>query len=105
ADLAELNDFTNTQHNSITSACWRTSFQIINRANAVTNNVPDIQMDKSLRASIIGEAQFLRALAYFNLVRMYGKVPLITKETKSFNDIKTPRAPVDSIYRPTIIHL
>jgi len=102
AERVALNDFTYTQLNSITSAWWRTSFQIINRANAVTNNVPDIQMDKSLRASIIGEAQFLRALAYFNLVRMYGKVPLITKETKSFNDIKKPRAPVDSIYAQII---
>src|SRR5699024_3985755 len=98
AERVALNDFTYTQLNSITSAWWRTSFQIINRANAVTNNVPEIQMDESLRASIVGEAQFLRALAYFNLVRMYGKVPLITKETKSFDDIKKPRAPVDSIY-------
>lgn len=102
AERVALDDYSYTALNTITSAWWKTSFQIINRANAVTNNVPDIQMDETLRASIVGEAQFLRALAYFNLVRMYGKVPVITQETESFADIKEPRAPVDSVYAQII---
>ena len=103
AERVALDSYENTPLNTITSDFWRTSFQIINRANAVTNNVPDIQnMDPKLRKSIVGEAQFLRALAYFNLVRMYGQVPLITKETESFDDINKPRASVDSVYAQII---
>src|SRR5699024_10469025 len=93
-----LNNYSYTQLNSITSGWWKVSYQIINRANAVTDNVPDIDMDDSLRASIIGEAQFLRALAYFNLVRMFGEVPIVTEETESFDEIDKPRASVDSVY-------
>ena len=103
AQRVALNTYENTPLNTITSDFWKTSFQIINRANAVTNNVPDIKnMDAKLRKSIVGEAQFLRALAYFNLVRMYGKVPLITQETESFDDINKPRASTDSIYTQII---
>ncbi|SHF19329.1 Starch-binding associating with outer membrane [Fodinibius roseus] len=98
ASRAALNQYEVTALNPITSAWWRASFQIINRANAVTDNVPDIDMDSELRASIVGEARFLRALTYFNLVRMFGKVPIITRETKSFEELNKPRAPVDSVY-------
>src|SRR5207248_10798372 len=40
-------------------------------------NVPAIHMDATLRPRIIGEAKFIRALLYFNLVNLYGNVPLI----------------------------
>ncbi|MCW9708708.1 RagB/SusD family nutrient uptake outer membrane protein [Fodinibius salsisoli] len=102
AERVALDDYSYTELNTITSTWWKTSFQIINRANAVTDNVPGIQMDESMRAGIVGEAKFLRALAYFNLVRMYGKVPVITQETESFEDIKKPRASKDSIYAQII---
>lgn len=102
AERVAIDDFSVTELNAITSAWWRTSFQIINRANAVTSNVPDIEMNPEVRASIVGEARFLRALAYFNLVRMYGEVPVITRETESFEDINQPRAPVDSVYAQII---
>lgn len=98
AERVAIDEFNNTELNTITSAWWRASFQIINRANAVTENVPGIDMNPTLRESIVGEAKFLRALAYFNLVRMYGAVPILTQETESFDDIDKPRAPVDSVY-------
>jgi len=102
AERVAINEYAVTELNSITSAWWRASFQIINRANAVTDNVPDINMNPELRSSILGEARFMRALAYFNLVRMYGEVPVITRETENFEDINQPRAPVDSVYAQII---
>ncbi|MBD2755998.1 RagB/SusD family nutrient uptake outer membrane protein [Spirosoma validum] len=55
----------------------------INRANAVLKYVSGIQMDETRRNQILGEARFLRALHYFNLVRMYGGVPLRLEPTES----------------------
>ncbi|MFD1139818.1 RagB/SusD family nutrient uptake outer membrane protein [Larkinella insperata] len=55
----------------------------INRANAVLNYVPNIQMDTVRRNQILAEASFLRALHYFNLVRLYGGVPLRLTPTES----------------------
>src|SRR3979411_3023675 len=51
----------------------------IYRANQVTEFVPAIAMDATLRDRIVVEAKFLRALMYFNLVNLYGGVPVITK--------------------------
>ena len=45
----------------------------IRDANNVIANVPEIEMDEELKNRIIGEAKFLRALHYFNLVRCFGK--------------------------------
>ena len=55
----------------------------INRTNAVLFYVPNIAMDTVRRNQILGEAYFLRALHYFNLVRLYGGVPLRLQPTES----------------------
>ena len=38
-------------------------------------------MDENLKKRVVGETKFLRALMYFNLVRVFGDVPLVLKET------------------------
>lgn len=52
---------------------WRGVF----RANQVLANVPGISMDETLKNRILGEAKFLRALYYYNLVTIWGNIPLI----------------------------
>ncbi|WP_210463197.1 MULTISPECIES: RagB/SusD family nutrient uptake outer membrane protein [Rufibacter] len=58
---------------------WRDSYIGVNRANQVINNVPNIEMDETLKQRYIGEAKFLRGMFYFHLATIYGNVPLITK--------------------------
>jgi starch-binding outer membrane protein, SusD/RagB family len=84
-------------HNYIYQA-WIWAYAAINRANAVVNHVPGIQMDTALRSRIVGEAKFLRALHYFNLVRLFGGVPLYTKETTSLDSLQKPRATAAEVY-------
>src|SRR3954467_410174 len=57
---------------------WQHTYWTIARANQVIANVPNITMDVALRDRIVGEAKFIRALMYFNLVTLFGNVPLIT---------------------------
>jgi hypothetical protein len=56
---------------------------------------------------IIGETKFIRAWAYFQLVQLWGEVPLVTKPTYNFrtDDIHPKRAKVDSIYNQIITDL
>jgi hypothetical protein len=54
-------------------------------------------MDESLKAQYEGEARFLRALGYFNLVRLFGGVPLRTEPTKG-GEADLPRASEDEVY-------
>ncbi|GAB3800768.1 RagB/SusD family nutrient uptake outer membrane protein [Spirosoma humi] len=70
----------------------------INRSNTVIGRLPGIPMDESLKKRYIAEAKFLRALHYFNLVRLYGDVPIVTTETTSLEGLAVPRDPVDKVY-------
>jgi len=70
----------------------------INRANIVMARVPGIPMDEALKKRYVAEAKCLRAIHYFNLVRLYGDVPLVTKETTSLEGLAVPRDPVAKIY-------
>ncbi len=87
---------------------WTGFYDAINRCNTVLKYVPGIidpKLDVGNRREIIqGEASFLRAFAYFNLVRIFGEVPLTITPTES-TDPKTInlfRAPVDEVYAQII---
>jgi hypothetical protein len=77
----------------------------INRANLVVARVPAIGMDPARRAALVGEAKFVRALNYLNLVRYWGAVPLRLEPSEGFEQLAAPRAPVDSVYRQIVADL
>jgi starch-binding outer membrane protein, SusD/RagB family len=82
-DLANFNRFQLSDYNfDVNRDIWSQNYELIGRANLVIANVPGIQMDATLRDRIVGEAKFLRALAYFNLVTLYDNVPLVTAPPK-----------------------
>ena len=65
---------------------WQNSYKLISRANDVIANVPKINMDVPTRNNIVGNAYFLRAMAYFDLVRSFGDVPLLLHPITSPGD-------------------
>jgi len=70
--------------NSTIAGAWTAIYRTINRANNIIAKVPtvtDPQLTEALKNQIVGEAHFIRALAYFDLARTWGGVPLITKPT------------------------
>ena len=58
---------------------WNDNYIGINRANQVIDNVPNIQMDATLKAQYLGEAKFMRGMFYYHLVTLWGNVPLVLK--------------------------
>ena len=56
---------------------WKDIYVGIFRANQVLDNVPAIAMDEALKSRVLGEAKFLRGLFYYNLVSLWGNVPLM----------------------------
>lgn len=79
---------------------WNGLYRIIAQANQVIEKVPPITpMPDAQKKKILGEAKFLRASAYFNLVRLWGDVPLITKpQTATSEDFLPTRATQESVY-------
>lgn len=84
--------------NPLISANWRGWYRVIHRANLVLENAEKATEDISeqLRNRVLGEARFLRALAYFELVSLWGGVPLMTSSATSPNGV--PRASEDEVY-------
>lgn len=75
-DISAIDDFSATADNGMLATFWQATYETISRANNGIAYIPDISMDETLKARLIGEAKFLRAFSYFNLANVYGKVPL-----------------------------
>lgn len=84
------------------SSWWNTLYEGVKRANVVLENVPLISMDQDLQNRYVAEARFLRALFYFDLVRAWGDVPLVTSV---LIPLDRPRTPKDQIYELIITDL
>lgn len=84
------------------SGIYSGSYRLIERANQVIANVPKCDMLPALKKRVIGEASFLRALSYFNLVRVYGGVPLKVSPTADFSKTSFPRAQASEVYSQII---
>lgn len=79
-DMSNFSKFTQSDYNFEPSReVFQHHYQAIFRANQVADRVPDISMDANLKNRIVGEAKFIRGLLYFNLVNLYGSVPLVVK--------------------------
>jgi hypothetical protein len=80
---------------------WNRLYRIIANANLALDKIPGINpMDEGLRKRKMGEAQFLRAWAYFYAVRLWGDIPLITKpQTATSEDFFPSRTPQEEVYK------
>lgn len=96
---------------------WAYLYSTIGKANTVINNVmavTDPELTNERKKEIIGEASFIRAFMYFELVRLWGEVPLQLTEVKSISAsnldeiyplLFPARAPVSEVYSQIISDL
>jgi len=76
-EAAQFESYDIRSTNGIVLDYYRSMYNVIYRANTVLENI-DVASDAN-RAQFEGEARFVRAYAYFNLVRLYGAVPLVDR--------------------------
>lgn len=79
-DMDQLATFTYGPQNATLLDIWQKHYKTITIANIAIARIPKINMDTALRSRLVNEARFLRGLLYFNLVRMFGSVPLVLGE-------------------------
>ncbi|PVD50256.1 RagB/SusD family nutrient uptake outer membrane protein [Terrimonas sp.] len=91
----QLATFTYTSQNSALEEIWAMHYKTITIANIAIARIPGIAMNESLKNRLVGEAKFLRALMYFNMVRMFGSIPLLVEEN---NPLTPPPASAETIY-------
>lgn len=98
-------DFTNFaingNHSTLTQA-WESLYSVIGQANSVINVLPDAagpEVPQSAVSNAVGEARFIRGVAYFYLVRIFGSVPIIADNNDYVLEPVVPRNTVSDIYR------
>ncbi|KQT18424.1 hypothetical protein ASG31_06790 [Chryseobacterium sp. Leaf404] len=91
------NNFSYTASDGGVEGYWIGQWQFVNRCNQVITNVPGINMDESLKSRLIAEAKMLRAYFYFNLVRIYGGVPIFNG-LPSDGNYNIPRNSISEVY-------
>ncbi len=78
---------------------WVNSYSVIARCNTILERIEPFDMNPDLKKQYQGEARFTRALIYFNLVQLFGDVPLVLKSIESEEEAYTfLRVPVQDVY-------
>lgn len=96
---AQLLNGTHDPANSLLLSVWTGWYRLIHQANQVIENVSIAEdpVTEEMKTRVIGEAKFLRGWAYFDLVVLFGGVPLMDEYAKGPGEDK-PRASVDEVY-------
>jgi hypothetical protein len=89
-------------NNGVVNNIWKGHYQAIARANQALTQIQNAQFDAAAKNRLIGEARFLRAYFYFNLVRIFGGVPLLNR-VPAASEANSPefqtRATTEAIYQ------
>ena len=84
---------------------WKAAYKVINRTNTVLGRIDGIEINTELANRYKLECKFIRALMYFNLVRVYGDVPLVLKEISISESYDILREPKENVYNQIIADL
>lgn len=105
ASQKQLDNFSYTADQGDIQHTWSEMYDAINRANIVIGRLPSIEMDENLKQQFLAEASFLRGLEYFYGVRLWGELPLMTKEVTSVSEADVERSSVADVYNLIISDL
>lgn len=99
ADINAINDFSAKSDNGVLNTYWKSAYETISRANNAIANIPAMTIiDQSMKDRLVGEAAFLRAYSYFNLINIFGKVPLKLQAQTNTSSIFVGLSEVSAIY-------
>jgi len=98
ADINAINDFSAAADNGVLNVFWKSTYETIARANNAITYIAPMTIDATLKSRLVGEAKYLRAYSYFNLVNIFGKVPLKLEPQLTSATINVPLSEVAAIY-------
>ncbi|OAV76001.1 SusD family protein [Bacteroidales bacterium Barb7] len=102
AQIWALDGYTHGPVNDRIQVLYQSLYQTISNANVAVDNIADIDFNQQKKERLIGEARFVRALLYFNLVRLFGGVPLELHQVSDLNNVSLAKSSVEDIYKQII---
>lgn len=94
----ELNTFVISATNPMLQSIWERNYIGIYRANLVMEKLQEVNLDDAFEARAVAECKFLRAYFYFEQVKYFENIPLITSTIKSPSEFAQPQAEPKAVY-------
>ncbi len=98
----EIDMFVSGSENPVSADRYYANFDIVARTNQVLAEIDNVTLDQEVYNNLKGQVLFLRALAYFDLVRYYGGVPLHLEPATDLASASLPRSSAESVYQQII---
>lgn len=105
AYIFALKNYTHGPVNDRIDVMYTAVYKTIANANVAIDKIADIPMDDAKKNKLIAEAKFVRALLYFNLVRLFGDIPLVVNQVTSLENVNIPRTETSKVYEQIIADL
>ena len=100
ADQAAMyDDFQYNASNGLIKAYWSQNYAVIYQCNDVIETIEKGNLTEENDLRNKGEALFFRAYCYFNLVRAFGEVPLVTFKVNDASEANVPKTTAEEIYK------
>jgi len=97
-DAISLFSFYQLTPDNMPRGFWSNHYQGIFRANTLLQKLPGIPMDANLKIRYAAECKAMRAYYHFNLVRMFGNVPLMTSTISPSEALTYPQSKPEEVY-------
>ncbi|HHV84449.1 MAG TPA: RagB/SusD family nutrient uptake outer membrane protein [Petrimonas sp.] len=98
----QINDFNTNSTNAMIGTFWPMAYQTIDAVNTAIAGAENLEPTVGIKA-LIGEAKFIRAFTYFNLVRLFGDIPYLDEPVKDPEAVATISKTTESTVYQKII--
>ena len=102
SDCAQFNT-TGLLNDAIVSSCWADHYTLIAAANVLLDHIDEAGMGESVKRQYMAEARFLRGLAYFDMVRFFGRVPVSLHEISPDEAFALGQSEAIDVYNQAIV--
>ena len=102
SDCAQFNT-TGLLNDAIVSSCWADHYTLIAAANVLLDHIGEAGMSESVKRQYMAEARFLRGLAYFDMVRFFGRVPVSLHEISPDEAFALGQSEAVDVYNQAIV--
>lgn len=100
-DLAQASSHLIADNNSYVQRFWQTGYMAIENCNSIIEGIEAMEessISEAKKNQYLGETYFLRGYFYFNLVRLYGPVPLKLESTKDLSNTEIELSSIEEVY-------
>ncbi|WAC13965.1 RagB/SusD family nutrient uptake outer membrane protein [Dyadobacter pollutisoli] len=102
ADKWQFRDYSLAPANTMVYQFWQDFYKSLYNINIILSKIETAELDAAYKSQVQGEMLFLRSLYYFNMVRIWGDVPLVTAPVTAAESYNILRAPSAEIYAQII---